>query len=240
MAQRYWSLKACLRRRSWMEVEITILSPECASVDEAKHVRSKIFRDWKTADNNWCYKEGKPKFGAFVLAGLGCPTFYWMIFPQYLGRFYQSRRDIWSQVSPYSIQCIPIMWGIMLNFNFSYVPDLRWEQSSEINGSLNRKWYPCGEHQGVTIIFFQFYKMDHFFFKCHDSNVIHCQLSVILMAKFITLHVTDVRDPQEENVLTFFTHNIGLIVYNFNLSKNTFEKSRQWLIYKWQWPRGRW
>ena len=33
-----------------------------------------MFKVKATADSSWCYKEGKPKFGAFVLAELEHPT----------------------------------------------------------------------------------------------------------------------------------------------------------------------
>ena len=80
--------------------------------------------------------------------------------------------------------------------------------------------------QGVTILFLQFDKMDHFLSKRHDSNVTRCQLAVILMAKashFVSQML--VIHKEKKNVLTSFTYNnIELTVSNFNLSKNTFEK----------------
>ena len=116
---------------------------------------------------------------------------------------------------------------MVANYNFFHAPDFGREDLKSM-----AVWTENDAHvrQGVTILFLQFDKMGHFLSKWHDSNVIRCQLAVILMAKsshFVSqmLVIHKGKKKQNKNVLTSFTYNnIELIVSNFNLSKNTFEK----------------
>ena len=132
---------------------------------EAKNVQV-----WMTVANSCCYRRENPRVWSLCLGRLGLPSF--LLDGMFMGRFYRSIKAIWSQVFP-----------TQSYFTHSWL----WEQRSEINRILKRKWFLCDVNQGVTILFFQFYKMGHFFYKWHDNNATHCQLSVILMAKIITL-----------------------------------------------------